>query len=345
MYVCTAKSCPRGMQYSECLPKIQRTCATLYSVASFTTTGYTDDQETGAECFPGCHCPSGKLLHAGQCVKPQECPCQYQKQFYSAGQSVKIDCNYWSVAVFMVGLFVVVVVVVVLVAASLLLVYVCAFLQVTNLVKYIASVTRRSEYLYVVFMHFCAVPIVVAATVVVFSVVVSPVLLFCYYYYYTTTTTCVVQHVFTRSLAVYRGQLFANLLGSRTATFQDLWRTYLRVSRPTLYILARRGLFYATIYRYKLARKLVKIDVITNRKKGGGYEISHLVIVTDASNIGHFKNIHSSVLYSPQYFNYTIVWSMASLWRTIYCVIIFIRTKTTRLGFDDYCLSSFLKCV
>jgi len=85
----TAKSCPRGMQYSECLPKIQRTCATLYSVASFSTDADTTD------CFPGCHCPAGKLLHAGECVTPQDCPCQYQKQFYSAGQVVKIDCNYW----------------------------------------------------------------------------------------------------------------------------------------------------------------------------------------------------------------------------------------------------------
>jgi len=94
VYVCagrfTAKSCPRGMQYSECLPKIQRTCATLYSVVSFST-----DAESG-QCFPGCHCPAGKLLHAGECVKPKDCPCQYQKQFYSAGQVVKIDCNYWS---------------------------------------------------------------------------------------------------------------------------------------------------------------------------------------------------------------------------------------------------------
>jgi len=79
------------MQYSECLPKIQRTCATLYSVESFST------DVDGGECFPGCHCPSGKLLHAGECVKPNDCPCQYQKKFYSAGHVVKIDCNYWSV--------------------------------------------------------------------------------------------------------------------------------------------------------------------------------------------------------------------------------------------------------
>ena len=77
------------MKYSECLPKVQRTCATLYSVASFSA--YTDS----GQCFPGCHCPAGKLLHAGECVKPNDCPCQYQKQFYSAGQVVKIDCNYW----------------------------------------------------------------------------------------------------------------------------------------------------------------------------------------------------------------------------------------------------------
>lgn len=80
------------MQYSECLPKIQRTCATLYSVVSFAA-----DTDSG-QCFPGCHCPAGKLLHAGECVQPKDCPCQYQKQFYSAGQVVKIDCNYWFVA-------------------------------------------------------------------------------------------------------------------------------------------------------------------------------------------------------------------------------------------------------
>jgi len=52
-----------------------------------------------------------------------------------------------------------------------------------------------------------------------------------------------VQHVFTRSLAVHRRQLLADVFSARPAAFPHLRRTNVRVSRPTLYIRACRGAF------------------------------------------------------------------------------------------------------
>ena len=59
-----------------------------------------------------------------------------------------------------------------------------------------------------------------------------------------------VQHVFARSLAVHRRQLFTDLLRARSPAFPNLRRTILRVSRATLHIRARRGLFYSSPCSY-----------------------------------------------------------------------------------------------
>jgi len=68
-------------------------------------------------------------------------------------------------------------------------------------------------------------------------------------HYITTTASqhlvsACVQHVLSWSLAVYCWQLFTDLLRAWSATFQNIWRTNLRVSRPSLYIYTCRGMFY-----------------------------------------------------------------------------------------------------
>uniref|UniRef100_A0A672KWF9 Mucin-2-like n=2 Tax=Sinocyclocheilus grahami TaxID=75366 RepID=A0A672KWF9_SINGR len=46
------------------------------------------------DCQSGCQCPSGLLDDArGYCVKPDNCPCKHDGQFYAPGSKITIDCN------------------------------------------------------------------------------------------------------------------------------------------------------------------------------------------------------------------------------------------------------------
>ncbi|XP_028642690.1 mucin-2 [Grammomys surdaster] len=46
------------------------------------------------ECVSGCVCPDGLLDDGrGKCVEEDECPCIHNKQLYSSGQGIKLDCN------------------------------------------------------------------------------------------------------------------------------------------------------------------------------------------------------------------------------------------------------------
>uniref|UniRef100_A0A9J7ZWA4 VWFD domain-containing protein n=1 Tax=Cyprinus carpio carpio TaxID=630221 RepID=A0A9J7ZWA4_CYPCA len=49
--------------------------------------------EHGLECS-GCQCPSGLLDDGrGNCVKPDNCPCTHDGQFYAQGSQITTDCN------------------------------------------------------------------------------------------------------------------------------------------------------------------------------------------------------------------------------------------------------------
>ncbi|XP_034624665.1 mucin-2 [Trachemys scripta elegans] len=79
-------------------PKIHFDCSSVKSWSSQTplqlschTLG-TDYFQT--ECVSGCICPHGLIDDGrGDCVKEENCPCIHNKQFYSSGEDVKVDCN------------------------------------------------------------------------------------------------------------------------------------------------------------------------------------------------------------------------------------------------------------
>ncbi|XP_073687677.1 uncharacterized protein [Garra rufa] len=47
-----------------------------------------------ADCESGCQCPAGLLDDGrGNCVKPYDCPCPHNGQFYAPGTEITVDCN------------------------------------------------------------------------------------------------------------------------------------------------------------------------------------------------------------------------------------------------------------
>lgn len=50
------------------------------------------------DCQSGCQCPLGLLDDGrGHCVKPDNCPCKHDGQFYAPGSEITVDCNKWCV--------------------------------------------------------------------------------------------------------------------------------------------------------------------------------------------------------------------------------------------------------
>lgn len=48
------------------------------------------------ECISGCVCPEGLIDDGrGGCVKEEACPCVHNKELYSPGHTIKVDCNTW----------------------------------------------------------------------------------------------------------------------------------------------------------------------------------------------------------------------------------------------------------
>ncbi|KAK2081105.1 hypothetical protein P7K49_040220 [Saguinus oedipus] len=49
------------------------------------------------ECVSGCVCPDGLMDDGrGGCVVEEECPCVHNKDLYSPGDKIKVDCNTWT---------------------------------------------------------------------------------------------------------------------------------------------------------------------------------------------------------------------------------------------------------
>lgn len=81
----TARECPAPLEYSECTSSCPRTCKTLYLV----------EPDECKMCISGCQCPVGTFLQNGQCVKPDECMCEFNKKQYKHGDTIKQRCNLW----------------------------------------------------------------------------------------------------------------------------------------------------------------------------------------------------------------------------------------------------------
>ncbi|RXN17958.1 SCO-spondin [Labeo rohita] len=76
--------CPSGQVFSDCVSSCPPTCSSPRPPAS----GQCRD-----ECVGGCECPPGLYLHAGQCLRRDDCPCFHRRQTYSAGDAIRQRCN------------------------------------------------------------------------------------------------------------------------------------------------------------------------------------------------------------------------------------------------------------
>ncbi|XP_075247716.1 mucin-6-like [Convolutriloba macropyga] len=83
------KSCPDpNMEYTECGPSCVHSCR--FSSRAL-------DAACFSECVPGCFCKEGFYLseRSGECVRKEECPCDYNGVDYTTGQIVQLadGCN------------------------------------------------------------------------------------------------------------------------------------------------------------------------------------------------------------------------------------------------------------
>ncbi|XP_046603352.1 hemocytin isoform X1 [Neodiprion virginianus] len=75
--------CTGGRIYMSCGPKTQASCGVASEVKN----------ERGLACEEGCFCPEGAVLHHGQCISPEECPCKLRGKVFQPGGVVKKGCN------------------------------------------------------------------------------------------------------------------------------------------------------------------------------------------------------------------------------------------------------------
>ncbi|KAK7602195.1 hypothetical protein V9T40_009636 [Parthenolecanium corni] len=79
---CSLK-CPVDQIYTNCVPISQPTC-TSQEVASNPIKKY---------CKEGCMCSPGTVLHEGECIDKNVCPCIYGGKFYEPNSVIPKDCN------------------------------------------------------------------------------------------------------------------------------------------------------------------------------------------------------------------------------------------------------------
>ena len=45
------------------------------------------------QCVRGCFCPNGKVLHEGECIDPDDCPCLDGKVYKDCGSACPPTCD------------------------------------------------------------------------------------------------------------------------------------------------------------------------------------------------------------------------------------------------------------
>lgn len=77
--------CPNGTEYRVCGPSCQTSCGALSA-----------SPDCRDVCIEGCFCPDGTVKdYEGNCVKPDECPCERDGQYYNDGDIIDVDCGVW----------------------------------------------------------------------------------------------------------------------------------------------------------------------------------------------------------------------------------------------------------
>lgn len=78
----TAAGCQLGRQQQEVKPPSQGPLTLSLQVPT--------------KCEPGCVCAKGLYENAsGQCVPPEECPCEFAGVSYPRGAELHTDCKTW----------------------------------------------------------------------------------------------------------------------------------------------------------------------------------------------------------------------------------------------------------
>ncbi|XP_078275996.1 mucin-6-like [Rhinoraja longicauda] len=85
LHQCTRPTCPENQVYQECGPACMPTCTDPFS------------QQQCDQCINTCGCPAGTVLNNqrgnNSCIRPMDCPCEYDGTFYSSGEIRNSHCR------------------------------------------------------------------------------------------------------------------------------------------------------------------------------------------------------------------------------------------------------------
>ena len=76
--------CESGLEYQE--------CGTICESSCFVGK---QDERCQTDCYEGCHCPNGTVMHEGKCIVRDECPCMIDGIVFNNGETIKINCMEW----------------------------------------------------------------------------------------------------------------------------------------------------------------------------------------------------------------------------------------------------------
>ena len=78
--------CEGGMVYEPCGTVCPEKCLTL---------GEEVDYGCELNCVEGCHCPNGTVLHNGECIVREYCPCIVKGKEIPHGTVIRKNCKIW----------------------------------------------------------------------------------------------------------------------------------------------------------------------------------------------------------------------------------------------------------
>jgi len=88
-HLVVAMVCGVGSTYTDCGDVCPPTCHSPLATA----------QCNPEQCVPQCRCGADMVLHAGECIVPEHCPCTYAGMEYERDAVIRNGCNQWCVVV------------------------------------------------------------------------------------------------------------------------------------------------------------------------------------------------------------------------------------------------------